>query len=63
MTLEPHVYGCSCSECRALLAAISARNKDGSYFFSDEELEELLTSPSPNYKASAPPRSNLDRLS
>ena len=48
----PHPYGCSCAECRAMVAAISAKNKDGSYFFSDEELEELLTSPSPRYKSS-----------
>lgn len=45
MNPEPHPYGCSCSECRALVAVISARNVDGSYFFSDEELEELLTRP------------------
>jgi hypothetical protein len=45
MNLKPHAYGCPCSECRALVAAISAKNKDGSYFFSDDELEELLTSP------------------
>ena len=45
MMPEPHAYRCECSECRAMVAAISAQNADGSYFFSDDELEELLTTP------------------
>lgn len=37
----PHDYGCSCKQCMNMMSAILARNPDGSYFFSDEELEKI----------------------
>lgn len=41
--LIPHDYMCPCIECRAMTAAIVARNPDGSYFYTEEELEQLAT--------------------
>ena len=40
-SLKPHAYGCRCSQCVGMAAAIGAQNPDGSYFFTDEELFEL----------------------
>lgn len=51
---EPHAYRCACSECRAMVAAISAQNPDGAYFFSDDELEQLLTSPNTVFNVENP---------
>ncbi len=38
---KPHEYGCQCERCRAMIAAILAKDNDGDYFFTDEELRAL----------------------
>jgi hypothetical protein len=37
----PHAYGCECSRCRGMAAAIAAKDSSGEYFFTDEELLEI----------------------
>ncbi|GAC1495748.1 MAG: hypothetical protein NVS1B6_00180 [Steroidobacteraceae bacterium] len=39
--LKPHSYSCRCSRCRNMAAAIGAQNADGSYAFTEPELEQL----------------------
>lgn len=39
--LIPHDYMCPCDGCTAMVAAIVARNPDGSYFYSEEELKQM----------------------
>jgi len=36
-----HPYDCTCDRCHSMAAAISARNSDGSYFYTDAELFAL----------------------
>lgn len=38
MEIKTHDYGCECERCRAMIAAIIAKDADGNYFFSDAEL-------------------------
>ena len=41
MAQHPHDYGCTCRQCRAMIAAIAAEDPDGTPFFSERELYEL----------------------
>jgi len=39
---RPHAYDCRCATCRDMAKAIAAQNPDGSYAFTDAELEQLV---------------------
>jgi hypothetical protein len=37
-----HEYGCHCERCKAIISSIVARDRSGEYFFSDDELEQIV---------------------